>query len=139
MSVIVKLLDIVMLKMLMKFASPQTHLCGRLDKYVAYLPNKLQMLVSETLGDEVVWKEQSQADGSTHQEKFFSNNAKTRYIQIQSLDTDASIICSNSYSNDYRRLDLEVLSENEVRDDSQITLNNVSSSETSSILKETTV
>lgn len=97
------------------------------------------MLVSETLGDEVVWKEQCQADGSAQQEHFFSNNAKTRYIQIQSLDTDASIICSNSYSNDYRRLNLGALSENEVHDDSQKTLNNISSSQTSSILKETTV
>lgn len=109
------------------------------DKDVSYLPIKLQMLISETLGDEVLWKEQFQADGCT-QSDFFSSNAKTRYIQIHSLDNEDSIVCSDSSSIDYKKLNLEVLSESEGCEDSQKKLNNIPNSQTlSSVLKETTV
>lgn len=112
-----------------------------MDKYLAYIPNKLQVIINETLGDEVVWKEQCQLDVSAQSDKLSCINAKTRYIQIHSLNAeDDSIICSNSSSTNYEKLNRGVVAETGQCDVSQMTLNNIENNQPlSSILKETTV
>lgn len=107
-----------------------------MDKYIAYIPNNLQMIINETLGDEVVWKEQCQLDVSVQSENLSCINSKSRYIQIHSLNEDDSIICSNSSSTDYDKRNGCAISESEECSVGQMTLNNQT---LSSILKETTV
>ncbi|XP_046804416.1 inositol polyphosphate-5-phosphatase A isoform X2 [Lucilia cuprina] len=111
-----------------------------IDKYVACIPNKLQVIINDTLGDEVVWKEQCQLDVSAQSDNLSCINAKTRYIQIHSLNTEDSIICSNSSNTDYEKLNRGIVAVSGQCDVSQMTLNNIENNQPlSSILKETTV
>lgn len=111
-----------------------------MDKNVANIPNKLQMIINETLGDEIVWKEQCQQEFSSQTNNLSCISAKTRYIQIHSVNTDDSNICSNSSTTDYEILNTGVMAETQECDVSRITLNNFQNNQSlSSILKETTV